>query len=54
MELAIFADCWKSFLFDRCGAELDAVEDRRIEDVDPGIDPVSYEFDWFFNKAIDS
>ena len=54
VQFAIFDDGGESFLFDRCGAELDAAEDRRVEDVETGVDPVADVFDGLFHEAIDA
>lgn len=54
MQLALPADLGKSLLFDRSGAELDALEDRGVEDVNSGVDAVSNKLNGLFDKAIDA
>tara|TARA_R110002033_G_scaffold169794_1_gene210985 strand:- start:214 stop:546 length:333 start_codon:yes stop_codon:yes gene_type:complete len=50
--LTICADGWEGFLLNRCRAQLDALQDAWVEDVDTGIDTVTYELDWLFDEAV--
>ena len=54
VQLAVLADGWEGFLFDACGAQLDAVEHAGVEDVDAGVDAVADELDGFFDEAVDT
>ena len=54
MELAIVADGGEGFLFDRSGAELDAAQNARVEDVDTGIDAVAHELNWLLDETVDA
>lgn len=50
--MTICADGWEGFLLNRCRAQLDALQDAWVEDVDTGIDTVTYELDWLFDEAV--
>ena len=54
MQLAIFAYCGESFLFDRGRSKLDTLQTAGIEDIYAGVDAVTHEFDWFLDKPINS
>lgn len=63
MELLVGCDGGEDLLLDRgwaelksgrCGSRthLDAVEHRRVEHVDTGVDTVSYKLDWLLDEAV--
>ena len=54
MQLAIAADGGEGLLFDGRGSQLDARENRRVEDVDAGVDAVADELDGLFDEAVDA
>lgn len=54
MELTILADGGESLLLNRCRAQLNAVEDAWVEDVDTSVDPVTNELDGLLDEAVDS
>jgi hypothetical protein len=54
VELAVLADCGESLLLDGCGAELDALEDAGVQDVDTGVDAIAHELDGFLDEAVNA
>lgn len=52
MQAAVFADGGESLLLNRGGAELDAVQDAGVENVDTGVDAVSNELDRFLDETV--
>lgn len=52
--MTICADGRESLLFDRGRAEVYALEDTWVQDVDTGVDAVSHEFHWLLDESIDS
>lgn len=54
MQLPVGADGREGFLLDGGGAEVDAAEDRRVEDVDARVDTVADELDRFLDEAVDA
>lgn len=54
VQLAVLDNGGESLLLNGCGTEFDALEHRRIEDVDTGIDTVSNEFYRLLDEAVDS
>lgn len=54
VELAVLADGGESLLLDRGGTEINALQDAGVENVDTGVDAVSYELDGFLDEAVDA
>lgn len=54
MELAVADDGWEGLLLDRGRAQVDAVEDRGVEDVDAGVDAIAHKLDGLLDEAVDS
>lgn len=54
MELSILAHRWEGLLLDRCRAQLDAIEDAGVEDVETGVDSVPDELDRLLDEAVDA
>lgn len=54
MELAICAHGGEGLLLDGGGAELDAIEDAGVEDVETGVDSVADELDRLLDEAVDA
>lgn len=52
MQLTISADGWEGLLLNRCGAQLDALEDAWVQDVDTGIDTVANELDRLLDESV--
>lgn len=54
VQLALADHGGEGLLLDRCGAELDAVKHRCVEDVEAGVDAVADELDRLLNEAVDA
>jgi hypothetical protein len=54
VKLAILDDRRESLLLDGSRAQLDAVQNRRVEDVDTRVDAVSDELDGLLDEAVDA
>ena len=54
VELAVLADGGEGLLLDGGRAELDALEDTGVEDVDTSVDAVANEFDGLLDEAVDA
>lgn len=54
VELVVLADGREGLLLDRGGPQLDALEDRRVEDVDARVDPVADELDRLLDEPVDA
>lgn len=54
VQLPVRADCREGFLLDGRGAQVDAAQHRRVEDVDARVDAVADELDGFLDEAIDA
>lgn len=54
MELAVSNHGRESLLLNRSGAQVDAVEHRRVQNVDAGVDTVADELDGLLDKSIDA
>ena len=54
MQTAVLADSGEGLLFDRSGAELDAVQNAGVEDVDTGVDTVADELDRLLDETVNS
>ncbi len=54
VQLPILDHGRECLLFDRGRPELDAVQNRCVENVDTGIDAVADELDWLFYEAVDA
>ena len=54
MQLTIANDSGEGLLLDRGRAQLDALQHRRVQDVDTGIDAVADELDGLLDEAVDA
>lgn len=54
MELAISNHGWERLLLDGSGAQINAVEDRSVQNIKAGIDTVANKFDGLFDESIDT
>ncbi|KFY11986.1 hypothetical protein V492_04157 [Pseudogymnoascus sp. VKM F-4246] len=54
VELAVLAHRGEGLLLDGGGAELDALEDAGVEDVEAGVDAVADELDGLLDEAVDA
>jgi hypothetical protein len=54
VQTAVLADSGEGLLLDRSGAELDAVQNAGVEDVDTGVDTVADELDGLLDEAVNS
>lgn len=54
VKLALSCKSREDFLLDRGGLDLDALEDRGVEDVDAGVDAVADKFLGLLYEAVDS
>ena len=54
VQTAVLADSGEGLLLDRSGAELDAVQNAGVEDVDTGVDTVADELDGLLDETVDS
>ena len=54
MQAAVLADGGESFLLNGGGAEFDALQNARVQNIDTGIDAVTDEFDRLLDEAVDS
>jgi hypothetical protein len=54
MELAVLADGGECLLLDGGGAQLDAVEDAGVHDVNTGVDTVANELDGLLDEAVNA
>ena len=54
VELAVADHGGEGLLLDRGGPELDALQHRRVEDVDTGVDAVADELDGLLDEAVDA
>lgn len=54
VQTTVLADGGESLLLDGGGAELDALQDTGVENVNTGVDAVSDEFDGLLDKAVNS
>ena len=54
VQAAVLADGREGLLLDRRGAELDALQDAGVEDVDTGVDAVADELDGLLDETVDS
>lgn len=52
VEQAVLDNGRESLLLDRCGAELNALEDAGVENVDTGVDAVADELDRLLDEAV--
>lgn len=54
VELAVLADGGEGLLLDGGGAQLDALEDARVHDIDTGVDTVPHELDGLLDEAVNA
>lgn len=54
VQLAVLADGGEGLLLDGGGAQLNALEDAGVQDVDTGVDAVADELDGFLDEAVDA
>jgi len=54
VEQAVLDNRGESLLLDGCGAELDALENTGVQDVDTGVDTVADELDGLLNETVDA
>jgi hypothetical protein len=54
VQLAVGANGGESFLLDGGRAQVDALQDRGVQDIDTSVDAVADEFDGLFNEAVDA
>lgn len=54
VQLAVLDHGGERLLLDRRGPQLDALEDRRVEDVDAGVDAVADELDGLLDEAVNA
>ena len=54
VQLSVGGHGWEGLLLDGCWAELNAVENGWVQDVDTGVNAVSDILDWLLNEAVDS
>lgn len=53
MKLSVFRNQGEDVAFDRSRLDLDTVKDRRVEDVDTGVDSVSNVFLGLLDESVD-